>query len=366
MEKKLLIKKIVFIAVCIVLVVVSCIMFFDFDAINVGEGNGTNARITSMRDMGEMLEAFSPQLNGYNFSADISELSNDENDVEQHVGKYKSVTFSEESSAYVNLDFAIKDNKSRTYDGSSTATYHRFMQVYITENATYYHSECTVTTDGSMPEYIGDNISTSTSYSDITLNIDVFIAKDRVLLRINKALIAVNGVNNYMFERVLGRWGDFTEDVAEGKKIVSEFNSVNRMNFRILALMGECISGYNSDNFNNNGSSYSLKKGPFRSLASSLLSIAGVPSYLNDKGLSGEFEVDLGDDTNPIVDLTLENKYKLDKETAQNSNYTKLNFDYLEYDEFTFSAINNTVIKGYNSISALSAKDYTELLMEGK
>ncbi len=361
MEKKLLVKRIVYIAICLVLVVVSCIMFYDFNSVKVGEGSGTNARISSMKDMGEMLEAFSPQLNGYNFSEEISELSEDEEDVEQSVGKYKSVTFSEESSAYVKMDY----NSNSTDNGFSIATYQRFMQVYITENATFYHSECTATIDAETSTQKDNKTEVSKSYSDISLNIDILIAKDRVMLRINKAHMAVNGVNNYMFERVLGRWGDFTADVSEGRRIISEFNSLNSMNFRILSAMGNCISGYDGDSFNKKGSVYSLKKSPFKSFATTLLSIVGSPSYLNSDDLSGKFEVDLGDDTNPVVYLSIENEYELDKVTSSQTGVT-LKFDYLEYDEFEFSAINNTVIKGYDSISALSAKEYVELMTEGE
>lgn len=369
MEKNLIIKRIVYTAVCFVLVVASCVMFYDFNAVKGCEGSGSNEKITSMQDMGEMLEAFSPKLTSYDFDDNIYGVVEDVDGAEKPTGKFKSVTFSERSSAYINEHYTrpyyYTSDQYSIMEGFYVATYQRFMQVYITESATFYHTEFTLNSDAEAPGYDKDDgLVIQKSYSDITLDADIYISKDRALLRINNAHMAVDGVNSYMFEKVLGRWGEFTDDIGEGKKIISSFNSVNRTNFRILAAMGNCIRDRDGDKFTKKGDRYILKKDPFKDFTGTLLSIAGVSSsFINDEKLSGEFEVDLRDDTNPVVNLNIENEYELDKATAEQTKST-VSLDYFEYDVFEFSAINNTVIKGYDSVSALSADEYAELIPE--
>lgn len=352
MEKKIDVKKIVCLSACFVLLLVACLLGYDFNAVKFGEGSGTNAKISSMEAMGEMLDSFHSQLSGYDFS-DVQTFAGD-----SHERKYKSVTFYEESSAYVSLTYG------RSF---SNATYQRYMQVCIAPNATYYHSNFIISSDAeTITKGKDGQEETEETYTNIAMDMELLVAESRVLLRINKARIANNGKTELMFERVIGQWGDFTTDIDVGRAVVSMLTSVNEMNFRILSLMGSYMSSDTNDGFNRKGGSvYTMKDDTFKSFAARLLSIAGGSALLDEK-YKGGMSVDLSDDTAPVITLNLTNDYTYDgkdKETGKRET-PDISFQFREFDTFTFEAINNTVVEGYDKISAISADRFSELLEE--
>lgn len=345
MEKKLCIKRIVCLSVCLVLIVVACVIGYDFNAITAGEGNGTNAKISSMNEMGAMMSSFSKPLSEFDFSTD-GKSDNDNGTV----AKYSSVTFDEDTAVYVNSKTSYMNDVT-----FSTQTLQRYMRVCITPNATYYHSCYTLSSDAQYQIEEDGKKETKKSYSDITMDIEILSTEHRVLLRINKARIARDGKSLFVFERVIGQWGDFTEDTALGRKIVSSIGDTNDFNFRVLSLMGSYINNYGEGGFSNKGGSvYSMKDDTFKAFASK------ISSYLKD--YSGGLEVDLSDSTEPSVSLKLVNDYEDEKTIDRYTRRTE--YQYREYDSFRFSAINNTIVKGYDDISAISAERFNELIVE--
>lgn len=351
MENKGYAKRIICLAVCLVLALAACIIGHDFNAVCVGSGSSSNAEINSMKQMGEMMDAFTAKLGGY----DMSYWSDD---AVASDAKYKSFTVKEISSTYYN----IKRN-----DGTfSNATYQRFMTVGITNDAMFYHSEYTVSSDmKSSGNSESDGSSGSTegkAYVDAAVDCDVYVSSERMLIRFNNITFARNGKNLYGFERVVGQWGDFSEDRALGLNFIYSFCS-SGLDYKIMSLIGSYVSRYQAVEFRTKGSTHSMKRDMFKVFSAQLMStVCGSAEYLSD-GFTGGMEIDLGSSTSPIITLDFKNSYVSDSSIFDSN---RASVEMSETDVLEFSNINNTVIKGYDDVSTISAEKFSEIMEELK
>ncbi|MCM1368388.1 MAG: hypothetical protein NC184_06240 [Roseburia sp.] len=345
MEKKADVKKIVCLVVCVALIVIACIVGVDFNKITVKSGKGRNAKITSLEDMSIMLSDFGEPLSDFSYSKNSAARNASKTD-DAVSAKYKSVTIHEQSSCYT---------YAKNGRGFSKVIIQRSMDIGITESATYYHSMFTLSADSRTEAYYSnDGMVQETDYgSNADIDLEIYISEDRFLLRFNRFSMATDGKNIMGIERVLGQWGDFSDDTDVGQAVISSLGSTNSKNFRIFGLMGKYIADSDDDIFSKRGDVYTLKKDASGGFASSLLGIAGGSGLAED--FDCEFEVDLGSAASPVVTLLLDSDQSYDK-TGSMRVYEK--------DVFEFTNINNTVIDIPSSLSALSAEEFDAYMSE--
>ncbi len=358
MTKQSVVKRSICLGICLILIIVACIVGYDWNRISAGAGGGSNAEIASLNSMGNMLEDFSPRLSGYDYNQLRYDTDGESEDEEQQKRKkYKSVTMYERTSVYANVTI----DKGHREDFSTT-TIQREMYIYITENATFYKSICTIASDAAV---MGKNDEgeekLKKSYSNTAIDMELYISKDRFLLRFNKLKTSVNGKSITGCDRIIGKWGDFSDDTSVGRAVVSALGAANNNNFRVLNIMGNYISSYIDDGFSKDGDSYVMKKDTFKSFASRLLSINGVSSSYLDDGFSGEFALDLGNAERPTISLEFRNEYEHER---TDFNDQDIESSVSEFDVFEFYNINNTVISVPNDISTISAEKFDAIMQE--
>lgn len=374
---KTLIKRIVWSAVCLVVIVVAVLIGVDYNAVTAGRGNGTNARMTTVDDVSEMLESFSGQLTDFGYGGSERDSANALPSGEKAKrNKYSSVTMFERSSVRVSSESQSSITELNRF---SKSTMQRELSVYIVPGITYYHVVATMASDsmyyvvakdddgnvikgpGGDPTY-----EEKKAYSDTDLDMELYISESRFLLRFNRLKVAINGKNWTGVERILGKWGDFTDDTDAGRDFISVIGSVNKSNFRVLGLMGAGISEYKGDGFIKRGDTYIMKDGTFKDFAGSLLSVNGLSSGALGEGFKGGFEVDLGDAQAPIVSLLLKNDYE--KSSSNDTSYGSSSVWYYanmtEDDVFTFTNINNTAVSLPRNLSTVSAEEFSSIMEE--
>lgn len=357
MERKIDVKKIVCLSICVVLIIVACIVGVDYNSIGLKSGSGKNARMTSLDDMSDMLTSFSGQLSGFDYSKQSASLKAKEGDTS--AAKYTSVTIHEQTSGYA---------KSRYGEQFSTTTIQRSMDIGITSKETYYHVVATMSYDARMKEYDKETNSTEMKnhYSDIEIDLEMYMSENRFLLRFNKFSSATDGKNLMGMERVLGQWADFTDDTDVGRKVISSLGSINNKNFRVFGIMGDYIGRRDEDIFGKRGNVYSLKGDATKSFATAIMRAVGSGSLATD--FECGFDVDLSDDTNPLVTLLLDSDYsdRVEGPSEYGSGTTMYDISARVYekDVFEFTNINNTVIDIPSSISTLTAEQFDDYMNE--
>ncbi len=354
MEKKVDVRKIVCLSICLVIFVIACVIGVDYSRIGLKTGNGKNARVSSLDDMSEMLSSFSESLSGFDYSHQSSSLKTKDKD-DTSAQKYTSVTIHEQTSSYASVVQG---------DMFSTVTIQRSMDIGITASGTYYHVMVTVSSDSRVNDYNKETESNELKkhYSDTDIDMELYMSENRFLLRFNKFSSASDGKNSMGVERVLGRWGDFSDDSDVGRKVVSSLGSVNSKNFRVLKVMGNYIGKHDEDIFVKRGNVYGLESASSKTFAKELFRIVGSGSLAEQFDCG--FDVDLSNDTTPLVTLMLDSDYS-DWIKSGNGGATQyVSARVYEKDIFEFTNINNTVIDMPSSFSALTAEEFNEYMNE--
>lgn len=357
MEKKIDVKKIVCLSICVVLIIIACIVGVDYNSIGLKSGSGRNARMSSLEDMSEMLSSFSEPLSGFGYSKKSATLN--AKDGEASTAKYTSVTIHEQTSSYASVV------NGELY---ATATIQRSMDIGITSRGTYYHIVATLSTDSQVREYNEETKEDELKkhYSDLDLDMEIYMSEDRFLLRFNRFSSATDGKNLMGIERVLGQWADFSDDSDVGKAVVSSLGSVNNKNFRIFGIMGDYIGRRDEDIFGKRGNVYSLKNEPSKAFASALMNVVGSGTL--DEDFNCVFDVDLSDAASPLVTLMLDSDYsdriEVPDESGRGTTKRDVSARIYEKDVFEFTNINNTVIDIPSSISTLTAKEFDDYMNE--
>lgn len=351
MVKKAHITTLVCLLICCALIVAACIIGYDFNAVGAGKGDGANAEVTSIEEVGDLIEAMFSQ-SSYPRRSSLAASDDGKDDKEDK--EFTSMTVRITSSSY----FSRKSNSGVF----KTSTVQSDMFFAIMEDGLYYHVEYTATGDAktSVAEDDEDD-DDSKEYIDLAADFEMFISAEKLYMRINSVSEANNGKSSFAYERVIGEWGDFSDDMQKGMHIASSFTGVNSRIYDILNLVIDYINEYPETGFSKKGSSYMMKTDTFKQFAAQLMNKVGSSSDCLDEEFSGALEFDLDDSTKPVITLDFKNGYESVKDESNKDRFT---VDVAETTVVEFSRINNTIIKGHDKVQALSAKDYTELMEE--
>lgn len=344
-KKSHIITTIICLSICAVLLIAACLIGYDFNSVKVGKGEGTNAEVTTIKEVGSLIDTLF-------LRSPVSPRAASDGDEKEK--EFTTMTARVTSSSYLS-----KEYENSTF---STTTVQRDILYAVTQDDLYIHTEFTVTSDAKL--WISDNEDDdddSKEYSDVAADFEIYMSAERLLIRINSITMAYNGKSSYDYERVIGEWGDFSDDMQTGIKMASSLTSINKGIYDILTLISDYISEYPDLGFSKKGVSYMMKSDTFKSFAGRLMENAGSSTEYLDEDFSGALEFDLDNPREPVISLDFKSSYENE---SGGSDKTLSEVYVAETSVFEFSKINNTAIYGYDDIDALSAKDYIELMEE--
>lgn len=310
--------------VCLALIIVS-ICFLPPSAgndVTVGMGDGINKELETPQDIQGLLKYISEENSAELYNQDsfgISVLNYNDGKTPTDVAAkkttkkqtYKSVTIHE--NAYMTVS-------SKSSYGSSKTTVNRKLSIYITKDATYYHS---IGQQSSTYSYSSSEVSNnSNSSSFASFDIEVFIDSNNsdAYVKFNRWNMTSTSETVIISTEILGRWVKFN-----GKSFDALY-AVDNLNKDSLATIGEIINtAIDEDLFDTNNNTYSLSK-------------KDIEKILGADGIKqGEFTVDLSTPARPLVKLLVSASESNKQSNVYANAYTKT--------EYIFENINNTVVE---------------------
>ena len=347
MVKKSHIATLICLVICCALLVAACIIGFDFNAIGTGKGDGVNAEVTSIEEVGKLINAlFSERAYPQNSARAASD------NVDDDEKEFTSMTARITSSSYLSTE-----SNNGIFNTSTVQT---DILMAITEDGAYFRGEYTVNADAKTSTDADDD-DNSKNYLDASADFEMYVSAERLLIRVNKVTAACNGKSSYIYERVIGEWGDFSEDARTGMRLASSFTSTNSSVFYIFDLVSDYINKFAETGFSKKGVSYMMKSDTFGDFAAQLMSNIGSSAEYLDKDYKGSLEFDLENSTKPVITLDFKSGYESDNSESYEKGFT---VDVAQTVVLEFSKINNTTINGYDKVDALSAEDYIALMEE--
>lgn len=349
-----MIKKLIFYSITIILLIISCVLYFNDDKI-VEIKKSNTVEIENLKDSEEVLESLQYLLNRNNLQ-DYSNVS------KKNKSAFENMTLTNIS------NYNLQRGEERLFQ---TVRGKRIMNAYFTEYTTYYDVKFNLITevDQYVDRYIyeGDIKTTVTDIhktcSSFDIDMDVYLTKKKVYIKFDQFIVTnYKSVNNTKdienkiqnlfsdFESTLykGKWIDFTDN----KDIAYEFLLANEFNQKFFDFVYQNIVDYNDGekNFIKDHSQYALTKEKYMELLrlSQLGSIVDVP-YLEDC-IFGNLIVDL---TNNDVNIDFLTKCSFDQtinlkdyypEMYSEDDYKYIQFSCYEEDQMQITNINKTII----------------------
>lgn len=352
-----LIKRTLYLVLCFVLVLVAGLLPMEFHAVKAGRGSGTDAQLSGLEEVTTLLNGFSEQLSDRSqiSSGSVSALSSKS---DSGASVYTSVTVKESTSGSVNVSASVRS-------GSTSASSHvksyfqREMELYITEEAVLYVSAGTIIT------------STAASSSSLTFDVKIYYDSEKVLLQINRFEIAQTDAEIINLSRIYGKWIELSDGKSSLSSVINSVSDVHEENVEAFELMSEYIDGGEFDKI---GNVYTMTSESFGSFLTDVCEAYGVDLTYSSETCSGNFKLDLSDKTQPTISLA----YAVDMTETETLSGTEaiiadaLNYDYSysctakmsESDTFTFSHINNTVVRLPNKLETITYDEVEEILGE--
>lgn len=327
--------KFVSIALCLIMLVVA-IVFVPGNSQKIamaGPGNGENEKIKSPESFSELM-MFVARDDSY----DLSNSQNSDNgqgimllsygsytNKSDEKKEYDSVTIHEDARMLISSSYAsIKESKSQKY------TLSRRMDVYLTEDATYYHSIGLLTSKYSY-RYSSDDAGSSSNEA-LYFDFDVEIYLDKVdgknYFKINKWVMAGSDTVK-ISDELIGKW--FTTNARFN--LFSQLDMFNRDSFEQLGEVVDYATG-SDDLHETRNNMYTVPE-------DELLSILGVSE--SDIKTHGSFKLDLTDNEAPLVSMQL----------SYGTEYVSCSTDV----SYQFENINNTVIKMNDNVEIMELDD---------
>lgn len=308
-----------------------------------GAGTGSGAKITKVKQVGELLAGFSQKAGVSPIVDKVSTPSIEAIKAQASKEEYQSVTLS--------IDTTASTTSNSSYSRGSAAAssdIKRSMTCYFTETEAFYVVDATINSRSSS-SYYGDEYNSAYNHETslaLSVAFELYIGEEEQLLKITRwgtkystnneddedndsYLIPTGGINKWM-------------DVAEFGDVVL---SVNAFNYEILTIFGEYILDVGTDKFVQSGNRYSLKSSNAKELCTQICGL--------EKGFEeAEFSVDLSNAQNPYVNFLY---------TVDFSNHSEgYNATYYggEWTTISLSNVNNTVINFPEDVTVYSMEDF--------
>jgi len=310
--------------VCLALLITS-IVFLPFETdskITAGKGNGKNEKIEEPEDFLEFLTHFTGndpidmRNDKITFLSYADEDTTEENE-KTNKHKYESVTM-HESTHMANYSSSTYDNS--TYSSSQTIS--RQLSIYMTQNASYYHTIGQIKASQTNDSIQGAD-GNYQLYIDFDIEIYIDNEDDILYIKFNSWDMISSSETTIISNEILGKW------VYLGSYSYELLDFVDDMNRDALKQFGSIIEDAIDDNlFDKNKGQYSLNK-------------KGLKEALGFEDLDkGNFLVDMSDSESPIIDMHLGTSSKSDSSTD-----SKYSSSYYIDSKMVFENINNTIVE---------------------
>ncbi len=347
MSKNNVIKRALALGFCLLLAIAALLFPLERGGVRAGAGNGKNRKIESAEELSVLLGHITDQME--NSAEPLSLLADDPSGLPSETPQYTSVTLED------TLRFSMKASSGLS---SSSSRIDRQMTAYLTEEATYYVSEATISSSRRVSEKIDGNKVVQKEVNektDIDLRIHIWISKEASMLRFDRYTVLENGVKHALPSNVIGKWVVFTLDDDTG--IFDRLTSVDGHNFAVLALMGEMLAI--EDNFTRSRDTYKMTDSAFRSFLTGVERIDGVSgSSSGEDAMKGSFVASLKNSRRPRVTIDLKDSYL--SGSKMSDDYFSMNFGQTE--ELTFLNIDNTVVGKPSEKNALTSDELAAIL----
>ena len=302
-----------------------------------GTGTGESAKITQVKQVGELLACLSEKTGEepmvYTAPTSIKNMA-----AKSQQEEYESVTLSIESSANI----ITKWGENTYSQSSSTTKMTRSLQCYFTKDEAFYVADATIITSSSSSSRNKSNKALSVAF-------ELYIGEEVQCVKITRWGAKYNytidgekmdGENDddAILSEIINRWVDAEE---LGETLIS----INALNYEILSIFGEYILEVDSNKFVKSGNTYSLKSGSAKELCSE---ICGLTDGFDE----ASFSVDLSNATSPCINFLYTADY-----SHKDSNYS-VSYKGGEMSTIVLSNINNTVINFPEDITVYSLEDF--------
>lgn len=286
-----------------------------------GKGNGRSEKVTSVQEVGEVLNAFRSDLQMMSATgeqggkiAPLGKQFASDSDKE-----YTSVTLEFETTASVSVKTNMMDSSSMKME--------RTMTCYYTENEAFYEASANITSS-----------SGGTVGSALSISFKIYISEDDALVYFERFTGRVKGGEDpELPDGVLHKWIDLDSEAAS-------LVSINDANYAIMGVLGEYILNCEGEDFKKIGSNYTLKEDEAKELCSKVSSESSVGGVSSDMFKEASFSVDLSSKTSPFMRLVYTAKQSIEG-YDQNGNRQKYTMKGAEKMDCRLKNINNTVIK---------------------
>lgn len=295
--------------------------------VKAGPGDGEDGEIRSIGELEDLLIFISDENYGSNTSrsSDITFMKASRDDDDGDSEEHESVTMTETTVIFKSVG---ESSKKSTYKLDRTLT------IYITEDASYYVSKGTLTSNT-----VGEDSYTDPVEFDMVFDFRMYVDEYVTMFRFDQLLISTNDASFDIpdFSKIIGKWIGLPSD-CEG----NVFEMVDSMNEANLGQFADFITEGMEKKFDKNGKIYTYKDDV-------------------DENTDLSLKVDFSRPDNPFITLTIDGK--TEREIGVNGSYNSYEIPasrtYM-LDEISFYNIDNTVIE-INDDNVLEFDDIEEL-----
>ncbi len=338
---------------CIVLLVPVAISVMPQPTVMGGAGNGIDEKVTTLKQTADVVEFVAERLSQMGSGQQpYSIVNSDEIPVYTSATWYDETAYTMVHSYRTEIDAPGGEDDQRS-DGRTWERLERRMTVYLTETASYYISEGTLSV-------WQDNYSEGETYS-VDFKMHLYISAERKLLKYEKLDVASSSTGATAddfrklktFEDV---WIDFTED----RFVVQEAIEVSQSNNRVLSVMGDYFRE-SKENFDKSGEIYTLQAQHLDSFMNAYLDQRETLEHYE-----GGFTVDLSNTTRPAftLDLDVNDFYEWERSLGGYKYSSSGHVDQQGYEIFAFANINNTVISIPDDIKTIPVQEVNDMFEE--
>ncbi|MBQ8229152.1 MAG: hypothetical protein IJZ32_00475 [Clostridia bacterium] len=283
-----------------------------------GKGNGRSEKVTTVQEVGEVLNAFRGDLQTVNATSEqggkIAPLGK----------QFASDSDKEYTSVTIEVKVTNSASKKQSVNSSeiSSSSYlDRTMTCYFTENEAFYEIRATLRAKSKVmkgSEQEDNNVARS-------LAVKYYLGEKGCFVYYEYDI-----GDNAIPESALNKW--LIEDS-------NPFDSSDDSNYQVMGILGDYILNCESKDFDKTGNNYVLKDYWAKELCNKCLAVSGVDSIDLQHFKNAAFSVNLNNKTSPFMQLsyTAKNTEKYgDYEYTMKSGLTL---------DLRLKNINNTVIK---------------------
>lgn len=313
---------------CLILLITSIIFLptTSNSEVMFGAGAEENEKITNLEDMVDFLAFLSNENDqkvlsantGINYAPSLEENEDDGEDIKQ----YNSGTI--DQTAYIKSFTAYG---TENYSVRSTQTINRTLSIYLSEEASYYHSKASMDYQDSRVDYNNQTNSYNKSLY-IVWDMEIYIAEDMFLVKFNSFYGYDKEEDSYFSasKDSIGKWIRLPDTYID-------FDDLDSFNRESLSLIGDCILGYIEDGFVKKGNVYTLKE-----------------KYAIDEDIT----IDLNTSENPTIELNQNYESSINSPDGRTFSSQTLDSNY----SFEFKNINNTIVSISDDVEIYDFDDF--------